>query len=140
MGLAEAGQPGAGAAVGGGPGGDRGGGRQRVRALGDRLGRALGEARGEGPGVGAVQGVTGGQGVDDLGGVSPITADHINPDYAWPALRELEDIAEFGGVPLGERLPTHARYVEDGWLSPAIQRAIEADDAAGERYRAVLDG
>ena len=79
-------------------------------------------------------------GVDDLGGVSPITADHINPDYAWPALRELEDIAEFGGVPLGERLPTHARYVEDGWLSPAIQRAIEADDAAGERYRAVLDG
>ncbi|WP_160135013.1 7,8-didemethyl-8-hydroxy-5-deazariboflavin synthase subunit CofG [Halococcus salsus] len=79
-------------------------------------------------------------GVDDLGGVSPITADHINPDYAWPALRELEEIAEFGGVPLRERLPTHAHYVEDGWLSPVIQRAIEADDAAGERYRAVLDG
>jgi 7,8-didemethyl-8-hydroxy-5-deazariboflavin synthase len=79
-------------------------------------------------------------GVDDLGGVSPITADHINPDYAWPALRELEDIAEFGGVPLGERLPTHARYVEDGWLPPAVQRAVEADDAAGERYRAVLNG
>jgi FO synthase subunit 1 len=78
-------------------------------------------------------------GVDDLGGVSPITADHINPDYAWPALRELEDIAESGGVPLNERLPTHTHYVEDGWLSPAIERAIDREDAAGERYHAVLE-
>ncbi len=76
--------------------------------------------------------------VDDLGGVSPITADHINPDYAWPALRELEEIAETGGVPLEERLPTHERYIRDEWLSPAIERAIEREDEAGERYRAVL--
>jgi len=40
-------------------------------------------------------------GVDDLGGVSPVTDDHINPDYAWPALRELEDVADEAGVPLG---------------------------------------
>ncbi|PSQ34112.1 7,8-didemethyl-8-hydroxy-5-deazariboflavin synthase subunit CofG, partial [Halobacteriales archaeon QS_9_70_65] len=39
-------------------------------------------------------------GIDDLGGVSPVTDDHINPDYAWPGLRELEDIAETAGVPL----------------------------------------
>ena len=77
-------------------------------------------------------------GVDDLGGVSPITADHINPDYAWPALRELEAIADSGGVPLHERLPTHERYVENGWLSPRIERAIDREDEAGERYRTVL--
>jgi FO synthase subunit 1 len=78
-------------------------------------------------------------GVDDLGGVSPITADHINPDYAWPALRELEAIAEAGGVPLEERLPTHEHYIREGWLSPAIERAIDCEDRAGERYRAVLE-
>ncbi|WP_435077491.1 7,8-didemethyl-8-hydroxy-5-deazariboflavin synthase subunit CofG [Halococcus sp. AFM35] len=77
-------------------------------------------------------------GVDDLGGVSPITDDHINPDYAWPALRELESIADDAGVPLEERLPTHDHYVEDGWLSSTIERAIDHDDEAGERYRTVL--
>jgi FO synthase subunit 1 len=75
-------------------------------------------------------------GVDDLGGVSPVTDDHINPDYAWPALRELEDIAEGAGVPLRERLPVYERHLD--WLSPRIRAAIGADDDAGARYRSVL--
>ncbi|MDG5817795.1 7,8-didemethyl-8-hydroxy-5-deazariboflavin synthase subunit CofG [Natronococcus sp. A-GB7] len=101
-------------------------------------------------------------GVDDLGGVSPITDDHINPDYAWPALRELEEIADEAGVPLRERLPVYERFLPndqrtdgfdgvaaDGtgaddrgreWISPEIRDALEADDAAGRRYRAVLEG
>ncbi|MCH7659379.1 MAG: 7,8-didemethyl-8-hydroxy-5-deazariboflavin synthase subunit CofG [Euryarchaeota archaeon] len=65
-------------------------------------------------------------GVDDLGGVSPITDDHINPDYAWPALRELEEIAAQAGVPLEERLPVHDRYVEEDWLSERVMREIES--------------
>lgn len=95
-------------------------------------------------------------GVDDLGGVSPITDDHINPDYAWPALRELEDIASEAEVPLRERLPVYERFLEpslrtpnfDGvpaagaeagdWISPSIRNALEADDEAGTRYRSVL--
>ena len=104
-------------------------------------------------------------GVDDLGGVSPITDDHINPDYAWPALRELETLAEQTGVPLRERLPVYERFLPDDigtqapgtgaddgrgddtgstagneWVSERIAHAIDADDAAGERYRAVLNG
>ncbi len=93
-------------------------------------------------------------GIDDLGGVSPITDDHINPDYEWPALRELEAIAGEAGVPLRERLPVYERFlpaelrtegfdgrVADGeWLSEPIREAIAADDGAGERYRAVLAG
>jgi FO synthase subunit 1 len=80
-------------------------------------------------------------GVEDLGGVSPVTKDHINPDYAWPALRELEDIADHGGVPLRERLPVYERFLpEDGheneWVSERIGRAIES----GERYQAVRSG
>jgi FO synthase subunit 1 len=98
-------------------------------------------------------------GIDDLGGVSPVTDDHINPDYAWPALRELEDIADVAGVPLRERLPVYERYLPEdlrtegfdsvpapapanggGWISDQIRRALEGRDEAGERYRAVLEG
>jgi len=85
-------------------------------------------------------------GVDDLGGVSPVTDDHINPDYKWPALRELEEIAEVAGVPLTERLPVYERFLpEEGeasndWLSRDITTAIRANDEAGARYRRVLAG
>ncbi|WP_323190918.1 7,8-didemethyl-8-hydroxy-5-deazariboflavin synthase subunit CofG [Halostella sp. PRR32] len=94
-------------------------------------------------------------GIDDLGGVSPITDDHINPDYEWPALRELKDIAADADVPLHERLPVYERYLPedlrspgfdgnpapgDDWLPDPIRRALNADDAAGERYRAVVGG
>jgi len=87
-----------------------------------------------------------------------VTADHINPDYAWPALEELRGIAADAGVPLRERLPVYERYLPadlrsdafDGvpadpppgggsWLSDRLVDAIRADDAAGRRYRAVLD-
>jgi len=79
-------------------------------------------------------------GVDDLGGVSPVTDDHVNPDYAWPAVRELEAVADEAGVPLRERLPVYRRYLREGWCSDRIEAAVDADDDAGERYRAVLAG
>jgi FO synthase subunit 1 len=95
-------------------------------------------------------------GIDDLGGVSPVTDDHINPDYAWPALDHLETIAEEAGVPLHERLPVYERYLpenlrsewfagtpaqptDDGeWLSSRIQAELTAESDAGQRYRAVI--
>ena len=77
-------------------------------------------------------------GIDDLGGVSPVTVDHINPEYEWPALRELEDIAAEADVPLRERLPVYERFVDDGWLAEPITSALTADDPAGERFRSHL--
>ena len=90
-------------------------------------------------------------GVDDLGGVSPVTDDYINPDYEWPALRELEEVADAGGVPLYERLPTHDRFLPptyrrpgfdgdtaDGeWFYGEIPGAFDREDAHGERFRGV---
>jgi FO synthase subunit 1 len=85
-------------------------------------------------------------GVDDLGGVSPVTDDYINPDYAWPALRELEGLADDAGVPLHERLPVYERFLaadrgsHEGreWVSGRVREAIAAEDDAGRRYRACL--
>ncbi|WP_338737713.1 7,8-didemethyl-8-hydroxy-5-deazariboflavin synthase subunit CofG [Haloplanus salilacus] len=87
-------------------------------------------------------------GVDDLGGVSPVTEDYINPDYAWPELGELRDIAASADVPLRERLPTHERYLperfrraagrpaaEGSWLRLPIREALDGMEqrrAAGE--------
>ena len=95
-------------------------------------------------------------GIDDLGGVSPVTDDHINPDYKWPALDHLETIAEEAGVPLHERLPVYERYLPDdlrdgfagtpagtprtggSWISERIRDELSADTDAGQRYRAVI--
>ena len=78
-------------------------------------------------------------GIDDLGGVSPVTDDHVNPDYAWPALDRLREIADAAGVPLRERLPVYERFVEAGWCSTHVEAAIAAEDVHGERFRAVLE-
>jgi FO synthase subunit 1 len=78
-------------------------------------------------------------GIDDLGGVSPVTDDHINPEYAWPALRELEDIAAEAGVPLRERLPVYERYLEEPWVSDRIWAAIDAGDTHGQRFRSLIN-
>ncbi|MFB6084624.1 MAG: 7,8-didemethyl-8-hydroxy-5-deazariboflavin synthase subunit CofG [Halorientalis sp.] len=78
-------------------------------------------------------------GIDDLGGVSPVTVDHVNPEYEWPGLDELRAVADHAGVPLRERLPVYDRYATDEWLPDPIAEAIAAPDAAGERFRAVRD-
>lgn len=87
-------------------------------------------------------------GIDDLGGVSPVTDDYINPQHAWPALDNLESLAAEHDVPLVERLPIHDRYLpehagtdidpDDPWLSERIQAALAAPEEAGQRYRDVM--
>jgi len=94
-------------------------------------------------------------GIDDLGGVSPVTEDHINPDYAWPALRELKATAGDAGVPLRERLPVHERYLPadlrredfegtpapgDDWLDDPVLSVLRGDGSAARRYREVYEG
>jgi len=70
-------------------------------------------------------------GAGDLGGVSPLTDDYINPEYDWPAVERLRDVAEEAGAELDERLPVYPRYVRDGWLST---RAEEVADEARKGF------
>jgi FO synthase subunit 1 len=63
-----------------------------------------------------------GCGVDDLGGVSPLTIDYVNPEHPWPAMEELKTIA--GDARLVERLCIYPRFIERGWFDPGLQPLI----------------
>ena len=75
-------------------------------------------------------------GLNDWGGVSPVTPDHVNPEAPWPHLEELrEHTAECGKV-LTERLAVYPEYALDSarWQSPAmataVVRAVDGDGFA----------
>src|SRR5258707_15608278 len=55
-----------------------------------------------------------GAGVDDWGGVSPLTPDHVNPERPWPALDELEAVTGESGYDLVQRLTAQPAYVQAG--------------------------
>jgi FO synthase len=62
-------------------------------------------------------------GIDDWGGVSPVTADHVNPERPWPAVEALRRTTESRGFALAARLtiyPEHA-LAPDRWLDPAMR-------------------
>ncbi len=62
-------------------------------------------------------------GIDDWGGVSPVTADHVNPERPWPALDRLREVTEAAGHTLAPRLPIYPEYAADAerWLDPALR-------------------
>ena len=65
-------------------------------------------------------------GINDWGGVSPVTPDHVNPEAPWPHLEKLERDTEAAGRALIERLalaPAYARRPES-WTDPAITTRV----------------
>jgi 7,8-didemethyl-8-hydroxy-5-deazariboflavin synthase CofG subunit len=67
-------------------------------------------------------------GLDDWGGVSPLTIDHINPEAPWPLLVLLKEATERMGYDLRERLAVHPSYVVErpGFLSDRMREKVEA--------------
>ncbi|MDQ1289097.1 MAG: synthase [Actinomycetota bacterium] len=67
-------------------------------------------------------------GVDDWGGVSPLTPDHVNPERPWPHLDDLAAWSAESGFALTERLTAHPEYVRAGepWLDPRVAGHVEA--------------
>lgn len=61
-------------------------------------------------------------GVDDWGGVSPVTPDHVNPERPWPAVEELAHRCAEAGFTLRERLTIHPPYLRaaEQWLDPRL--------------------
>ncbi|MGN6125006.1 MAG: bifunctional FO biosynthesis protein CofGH [Humibacter sp.] len=67
-------------------------------------------------------------GIDDWGGVSPLTPDHVNPERPWPQIDELARLTGIAGYRLRERLTTHPHFVREGspWVDPAVQPHLYA--------------
>ena len=72
-------------------------------------------------------------GIDDWGGVSPLTPDHVNPERPWPQIDDLADHTAAAGMTLRERLTIYPGYLREPWLDPrlAAHVAALADPATG---------
>ena len=72
-------------------------------------------------------------GINDWGGISPVTIDHVNPESPWPHLQTLAEQTAAQGKLLVQRLPLYPQYIDARaqWLSPAliapVLRAADSD-------------
>ena len=73
-------------------------------------------------------------GIDDWGGVSPVTADHVNPERPWPALDRLREVTEARGMVLAPRLTIYPEFATNPtrWLDPSLHFPVmDRCDAEG---------
>ncbi|MHB8218761.1 MAG: 5-amino-6-(D-ribitylamino)uracil--L-tyrosine 4-hydroxyphenyl transferase CofH [Acidimicrobiales bacterium] len=73
-------------------------------------------------------------GIDDLGGVSPVTVDHVNPERRWPAIARLEGVCRDSGRVLAPRLTVYPDFAgnPERWLDGSMRFAVlDASDAEG---------
>ena len=68
-------------------------------------------------------------GIDDWGGVSPVTIDHVNPEAPWPEIERLRVATEAAGLALAPRLPVYPEFLSGGWLAPRVlTQALRSSD------------
>jgi FO synthase len=71
-------------------------------------------------------------GIDDWGGVSPVTVDHVNPEAPWPELERLRAATESRGLELAPRLPVYPEWISGRWIDPRVMPAVlRASDSLG---------
>jgi FO synthase len=73
-------------------------------------------------------------GIDDWGGVSPVTADHVNPERPWPDLDILRTVTEAKGFTLAPRLTVHPEFARNDvkWIDEGLRFAVmDRSDAEG---------
>ncbi|MBD3256510.1 MAG: 7,8-didemethyl-8-hydroxy-5-deazariboflavin synthase subunit CofG [Candidatus Lokiarchaeota archaeon] len=64
-------------------------------------------------------------GIDDFGGISPLTLDYVNPESKWPQIKKLESICKNNGYILKERLPIYPKYIrKPEFCSETIKKTI----------------
>ena len=76
-----------------------------------------------------------GAGIDDWGGISPVTLDHVNPEAPWPEITVLEDVCAKAGRPLVERLTIYPRFVatdDHSWIDAKLRpQVLKMADSEG---------
>ncbi len=65
-------------------------------------------------------------GINDWGGISPVTIDHVNPEFPWPKIEELKYITESKRQRLRARLPVYPEFIDkDEFISPQLRNYVE---------------
>ncbi len=72
-------------------------------------------------------------GINDWGGISPLSRDYVNPEAPWPHTERLAERCARAGFELRQRLAIYAEYVDDDWVDPKLRPALA-------RHQAELDG
>jgi 7,8-didemethyl-8-hydroxy-5-deazariboflavin synthase CofG subunit len=72
-------------------------------------------------------------GINDWGGISPLSKDYVNPEAPWPHTERLAERCARAGFELRQRLAIYPEYVDDYWVDPRLRPALE-------RHQAELDG
>ena len=67
-----------------------------------------------------------GAGINDWGGISPVTIDFINPQHEWPEIRQLWESCASAGYALEERLTIYPRFLNDAFVDPMLRDRITA--------------
>src|SRR5579871_6854125 len=71
-------------------------------------------------------------GIDDWGGVSPVTIDHVNPEAPWPELELLRAATESRGLELVPRLTVYPGHIGGEWIDPVVlPHVLRAADSLG---------
>ena len=71
-------------------------------------------------------------GIDDWGGVSPVTIDHVNPEAPWPEVERLRAATESRGLELAPRLAVYPEWISGRWIDPDVMPAVlRASDSLG---------
>jgi len=70
-------------------------------------------------------------GARDLGGISEVTPDFINPEHPWPSIEELRNVVEKNGFFLKERLPIYPKFIMLGWFSDEIAEVVKSKSDEG---------
>jgi FO synthase len=76
-------------------------------------------------------------GINDWGGISPLTMDYVNPEAPWPHIDRLRETCEVEGFDLVARLPIYPEFINDRFVDPAMTAALAAFTGARQGAMAV---
>ena len=68
-------------------------------------------------------------GINDWGGISPLSKDYVNPEAPWPHIERLAERCARAGFDLRERLAIYPEYVDDYWVDPKLHPALNRHGA-----------
>ncbi|MBF6559281.1 MAG: 7,8-didemethyl-8-hydroxy-5-deazariboflavin synthase CofG [Candidatus Binataceae bacterium] len=68
-------------------------------------------------------------GINDWGGISPLSRDYVNPEAPWPHLDRLAERCARAGFHLNQRLAIYPEFINDEWVDPALRPAIDQHNA-----------